>query len=61
MNMRLFWAVLTVACVVWYSTITVYVAIRGGIDIKHMLKRLASQEESGGDALDMAGDDVGSG
>ncbi len=28
------------ACVVWYSTITVYVAIRGAADIKEMLKRL---------------------
>ena len=24
-----FWWLLTMACVVWYSTITVYVAIRG--------------------------------
>ena len=35
-----FWWLLTVACVVWYSTITVYVAIRGAADIKEMLKRL---------------------
>ena len=31
---------MTAACVVWYSTITVYVAIKGGADIKHMLARL---------------------
>ena len=35
------WWTLTAICVVWYSTITVYVAIRGAIDIKHMLRRLA--------------------
>jgi hypothetical protein len=35
-----FWWVLTVASLAWYSTITVYVAIRGGRDIRHMLTRL---------------------
>jgi hypothetical protein len=39
-----FWFVLTIACVVWYSTITVYVAIRGFFDIKSMLARLAQQQ-----------------
>ncbi len=35
------------ACVAWYLTITVYVAIKGAADIKHMLARLAanSREE----------------
>ena len=28
------------ACVIWYSTITVYVAIKGAKDIKNMLARL---------------------
>ncbi len=37
-----FWWLLTVACLVWYSTITVYVSVRGVADIKHMLKRLGS-------------------
>jgi hypothetical protein len=37
-----FWLLLTAACVVWYSTITVYVAIKGAADIKHMLARLAA-------------------
>lgn len=32
---------MTGACVVWYSTITVYVAIRGAFDIKDMLRRLS--------------------
>jgi len=36
-----FWWLLTAACMVWYSTITVYVAIRGAKDIRQMLRRLA--------------------
>ena len=40
-----FWLLITIATLVWYSTITVYVAIRGGIDIKHMLRRLAERDE----------------
>jgi len=35
-----FWWLLTMACVIWYSTITVYVAVRGFADIKEMLARL---------------------
>jgi 1-phosphofructokinase family hexose kinase len=35
-----FWLLLTIACVVWYSTITVYVSIKGARDIKNMLARL---------------------
>ncbi len=40
------WWLLTMACVVWYCTITVYVAIRGTADIKAMLTRLRDQPES---------------
>jgi len=35
-----FWFLVMLAVMVWYSTITVYVAIRGAVDIKHMLARL---------------------
>jgi hypothetical protein len=35
-----FWLVITVACLVWFSTVTIYVAVRGALDIKHMLARL---------------------
>jgi hypothetical protein len=35
-----FWLVVTIACLLWFSTVTVYVAIRGASDIKHMLARL---------------------
>jgi hypothetical protein len=41
-----FWWLLTMACVVWYSTITVYVAIRGAVDIKTMLKELGASAGS---------------
>lgn len=37
---RLFWWVLTLLCVAWYGTITVYVAVKGFSDIKTMLKQL---------------------
>lgn len=41
-----FWWLLVLTCVVWYSTITVYVAIKGAYDILHMLRRLADQSSS---------------
>ena len=41
-----FWWLLTAAALLWYSTITVYIAFKGAMDIKHMLARLkASGEE----------------
>ncbi|MFO7974190.1 MAG: hypothetical protein R6V12_06110 [Candidatus Hydrogenedentota bacterium] len=40
-----FWWLATVAVVVWYSTITIYVAIRGAIDIRSMLKRLGRHND----------------
>lgn len=40
-----FWGALTIACVIWYSTITVYVAIKGASDIKNMLARLDAEKE----------------
>ena len=35
-----FWWLLTAAVLVWYSTITAYVAFKGSFDVKHMLARL---------------------
>ena len=35
-----FWLAMTIACLVWYSTITVYVSIRGAFDIQKMLDEL---------------------
>lgn len=40
MTKHWFWWGMTAACVIWYSTITVYVAIKGAVDIKNMLARL---------------------
>ena len=35
-----FWWAMTGLCLVWYSTITIYVAFKGAFDIKNMLARL---------------------
>lgn len=40
-----FWLILTAAVLVWYSTITVYVAFKGTRDIRQMLRRLQSHED----------------
>ena len=39
-----FWWLLTMACVVWYSTITIYVSVKGIADIRDMLKRLSLRQ-----------------
>jgi len=36
-----FWGTMTLACLVWYSTITIYVTIKGIGDIRNMLKKLS--------------------
>ncbi|MHB8866163.1 MAG: hypothetical protein ACYC6N_27585 [Pirellulaceae bacterium] len=41
-----FWGGLTLAVLVWYSCVTVYVAIRGAADIKHMLGNLAERQRN---------------
>ena len=43
--MRHFWQFLMYAVVIWYSTITIYVAIRGAFDIDHMLKELGRKND----------------
>ncbi|HEY6192351.1 MAG TPA: hypothetical protein VI215_08525 [Bacteroidota bacterium] len=40
-----FWWLLTMACVAWYSTITIYVAVKGLKDIRGMLRRLSVKNE----------------
>jgi hypothetical protein len=42
-----FWGLLTIACVVWYSTVTIYVAIKGAFDIKEMLTSLGKDSQDG--------------
>jgi hypothetical protein len=41
-----FWLGMTAAVVIWYSTITVYVAWKGAKDIKGMLARLGKIKDS---------------
>ena len=40
-----FWLTLTVAAVVWYSTITIYIAVQGAFDIRHMLDSLKQKQD----------------
>jgi hypothetical protein len=40
-----FWWILTLACVAWYSTITIYVAVKGLKDVKNMLRRLSAKND----------------
>jgi hypothetical protein len=49
MTAATFWLCVTVAALLWYSCITVYVAIKGVTDIKDMLKRLADRTASNHD------------
>ncbi len=39
-----FWYLLTLTVLGWYSTVTIYVAVRGAYDIKHMLSTLAERD-----------------
>jgi len=40
-----FWWLVTLAVLVWYSTVTVYVALKGTLDIRQMLRRLKAGEK----------------
>jgi len=39
-NQHWFWQLLTILALAWYSTVTVYVGIKGAFDIRQMLRRL---------------------
>ena len=43
--MSTFWLLATIAALVWYSTVTIYVAVRGSYDIRHMLARLEQNRD----------------
>jgi hypothetical protein len=49
MAWRSFWWWLTWAVVLWYATITIYVGVRGVLDIRQMLARLGAQQEEESD------------
>lgn len=42
--MTLFWQILAYACLLWYSSITLYVAVKGAGDIRDMLRRLRERD-----------------
>lgn len=39
------WWLMTAAVVAWYSTVTIYVSIRGVSDIRGMLQRLSEKQK----------------
>lgn len=41
MTTHWFWLGITIACLVWYSIVTIYVTVKGGQDIREMLRQLA--------------------
>jgi hypothetical protein len=41
-----FWGAATIACLVWYSTVTIYVSIKGVGDIRNMLRDLSKSRKS---------------
>lgn len=44
--MKYIWLILTVAAVVWYTFVTLYVSYKGVTDIKEMLRSLARKQGS---------------
>ena len=40
-----FWFIMTCAAIIWYSTITVYVAFKGIFDIRDMLGRIKNGQD----------------
>jgi len=52
LNLPDVWFAVLVACLVWYSTVTVYVAVRGALDIRHMLQRLGRANAAEDEAPD---------
>ncbi|MGD9720740.1 MAG: hypothetical protein AB7O59_13705 [Pirellulales bacterium] len=42
MTLATFWLIIAITCLVWYSTITVYVSVRGIWDIRSMFARLGA-------------------
>jgi hypothetical protein len=45
MTAATFWWLLTIAALAWYCTVTIYVAIKGGMDIREMLQRLQKRRD----------------
>ena len=48
-----FWFWLVWACVIWYSTITIYVSVKGALDIQKMLRDLKERgQRTNGESAD---------
>jgi len=43
-----FWWLMSIAAVIWFSTVTVIVAFRGAGDIRRMLAKLKEEHEAEG-------------
>ena len=46
---KMFWLILTIACVVWYTFVTLYVAVKGFGDIREMLRNMGEATRNGHD------------
>ncbi|MCC6490029.1 MAG: hypothetical protein IT364_21260 [Candidatus Hydrogenedentes bacterium] len=42
-----FWSIIVLACLVWYSTMVLFVTYRGAVDIRGMLARLKQGQLDG--------------
>ena len=40
MSEHWFWGAVTMAVIAWYSTITLYISVKGTFEIRQMLRRL---------------------
>ena len=40
------WSLVIIACIAWYSTITLYVAFKGFRDIRSMLRDLKARDQA---------------
>ena len=43
--MKYVWLILTIAAVLWYTFVTIYVSFKGVTDIKEMLKKLGEKKD----------------
>ena len=44
--MTTFWLIVSILCIGWYIIIFGYVVVKGGADIKQMIKKLSQTEPS---------------
>ena len=45
--MTTFWMLLTLAALLWYGSVTIYVSFKGAADIREMLARLKNRDRQG--------------